>query len=250
MSKTVDKQYLFETAPIPKAVASLSTPTVIASLVMLLYTLADTFFVGLLNDPIATAAVALAAPIILAFNAVNNLFGIGGSSLVSRSLGAKDFVTLRRASSFSFYCSVICGLLYGLICTVGIVPLLKLLGTTDETFGATRDYMYWAISLGAMPAILNVVMSYLIRAEGATTHAGIGTMSGCILNIILDPLFILPAGFNMGAAGAGCATMISNCVACLYFFGYLFIRRRKTALSLSPKDFSFRHGIPKKICSV
>ena len=84
------KTYLFESMPIPKAVAQLSLPMVVTSLVMVVYNLADTFFVGMLNDPVQNAAVTLAYPVMLAFNAVNNLFGVGTSSMMSRSLGAGD----------------------------------------------------------------------------------------------------------------------------------------------------------------
>ncbi|MDD7503679.1 MAG: MATE family efflux transporter, partial [Clostridium sp.] len=85
-----DKQQLFESASIPRAVLTLSIPTVLSSLVMVLYNMADTFFVGMLNDPIQNAAVTLAAPVMLAFNAVNNLFGVGSSSMMSRAIGSKD----------------------------------------------------------------------------------------------------------------------------------------------------------------
>ena len=101
------KQQIFENHPIPKAVASLSIPTVLGALVMVFYSLADTYFVGLLNDPVQSSAVTLAAPVLLAFNAINNLFGVGGSSMMSRALGRKDYETLRRSSSFSFYGSLI-----------------------------------------------------------------------------------------------------------------------------------------------
>ena len=83
----VKKTELFELTPIPKAVLTLSVPTVLSSLVMVLYNLADTYFVGKLQDPIQNSAVTLAAPVLLAFNAVNNLFGVGSSSMMSRSLG-------------------------------------------------------------------------------------------------------------------------------------------------------------------
>ena len=88
---------------------------------------------------------------------------------------------------------------------------------------------------GAAPSILNVVLAYLVRSVGATLHASIGTMSGCLLNILLDPIFILPWGLNMGAAGAGLATFLSNMVACIYFFVLLFTRRRSTYVSLNPR---------------
>ena len=96
------KILLFEKMPIPKAVMQLSIPTVVSSLVMVIYNLADTYFVGMLNDPVQNAAVTLAAPVLLAFNAVNNLFGVGSSSMMSRALGSKKYDTVRRSSSFGF----------------------------------------------------------------------------------------------------------------------------------------------------
>ena len=91
------RQALFESVPIPKAVATLAVPTILSSLVMILYNLADTYFVGMLNNPIENAAVTLAAPVLLAFNAVNNLFGVGSSSMMSRALGRKDYETVSRS---------------------------------------------------------------------------------------------------------------------------------------------------------
>ncbi len=110
--------------------------------------------------------------------------------------------------------------------------------------------MKWTVSFGAAPAILNVVMAYLVRAEGASLHASLGTMSGCLLNIVLDPVFILPWGLNMGAAGAGLATFLSNCVACAYFFILLFIKRGKTYVCVSPAKFSFQKPILLGVCGV
>lgn len=250
MQQSNDKVVLFEQTPIPKAVAQLAVPTVLSSLVMVLYNLADTFWVGMLNDPIQNAAVTLAAPVLLAFNAVNNLFGVGSSSMMSRALGRKDFDTVSRSSAFGFYCSVICGAIFSLLCTVFQQPLLVLLGADASTLEATRSYMFWTVSCGAVPAILNVVMAYLVRSEGAAMHASIGTMSGCLLNIVLDPIFILPWGLNMGAGGAGLATFLSNCVACLYFFVLLLIKRGKTYVCINPKQFSFRRDIVFGVCAV
>ncbi len=212
------KTFLFEDMPIPKAVMNLSLPMVVTSLVMVVYNLADTFFVGMLNDPVQNAAVTLAYPVMLAFNAVNNLFGVGTSSMMSRSLGKGDHERVRISSAFGFYGALFSGLLFALLCTVFKGPLMTLLGADAATWEATSQYMLWTVSCGAMPAILNVVQAQMTRAEGSALHASIGTMSGCVLNIILDPIFILPWGLNMGAAGAGLATFLSNCFACGYFF--------------------------------
>ena len=226
---------LFESVPIPRAVLRMAIPTVLSSLVMVIYNLADTYFVGMLNNPVQNAAVTLAAPVLLAFNAVNNLFGVGSSSMMSRALGRKDYDTVRRSSAFGFYCALACALLFSLLCIIFRVPLLRLLGANAETTRATSSYLLWTVCCGAAPSILNVVLAYLVRSVGATLHASIGTMSGCLLNIVLDPIFILPWGLNMGAAGAGLATFLSNMVACVYFFILLFARRKSTYVSLNPR---------------
>lgn len=238
-----DKIILFEKKPVPSAVMTLAIPTIISSLVMVIYNLADTYFVGILNDPIENAAVTLAAPVLLAFNAVNNLFGVGASSMMSRALGKKEYKTVYQSSAMGFYCSLFCGILFSLIYTIFQRFLLVVLGADSGTISATAEYLKWTVSFGAAPAILNIVMAYLVRAEGASLHASIGTMSGCLLNMILDPFFILPWGLDMGAAGAGLATFLSNCAACLYFFILLYRKRNHTYVCLR---FSVFQSIDRK----
>lgn len=250
LSENTDKIILFEQTPIPKAVAKLAIPTILSSLVMVLYNLADTYFVGMCNDPIQNAAVTLAAPVLLAFNAVNNLFGVGSSSMMSRALGRKDYDTVYKSSALGFYCAIISGALFALACFVFNAPLLRMLGANAETMAATGEYLKWTSIYGAVPAILNVVMAYMVRAEGSALHASIGTMSGCFLNIILDPVFILPWGLDMGAEGAGLATFLSNCVACLYFFVLLYKKRKSTFVCVNPKRLSMDGKIIYGICAV
>ncbi|WP_283124862.1 MATE family efflux transporter [Angelakisella massiliensis] len=250
MAQSISKTVLFEQAPIPRAVAQLAVPTILSSLVMVLYNLADTYFVGMLGNPVQNAAVTLAAPVLLAFNAVNNLFGVGSSSMMSRALGRKDYETVSRSSSFGFCCAVAFGLLFSLGCTVFWGPLMTLLGADSVTWEATAGYLYWTVTLGATPAILNVVMAYLVRAEGSALHASIGTMSGCLLNIVLDPIFILPWGLNLGAAGAGCATFLSNCVACIYFLVLLAVKRGRTYVCIDPRKFTLKKEIVVGVCGV
>ena len=139
------KIVLFEKTPIPKAVLIMSVPTIVSSLVMVIYNLADTYFVGMVNDPIQNAAVALAAPVLLAFNAVNNLFGIGSSSMMSRALGSKDYDTVYRSSAFGFYCSLFCGVIFSLLFTVFRQPLFLILGADAKTVAATGEYLKWTM---------------------------------------------------------------------------------------------------------
>lgn len=248
--KTTDKAELFETSPIPVAVTKLCIPTVLASLVMVLYNLADTFFVGELDSAVQNAGVTLVAPILLAFNAVNNLFGVGTSSKMSRALGSKDYDTVYRSSAFGFYSALFFSIFMAIGCTLFKAPLMRLLGADDQTWQTTSDYFFWTVTCGAVPAIMNVVISYLVRAEGEALHASAGMMSGCILNIILDPVFILPWGLDMGAAGAGLATFVSNCFACVYFLVILYLKRSTTYVCINPKKFSLRREIAKDICVV
>ena len=137
-----DRTYLFEQAPVSRAVFAMSMPTIASSLVMVLYNLADTYFVGMLNDPVQNAAVTLAAPVLLAFNAINNLFGVGSSSMMSRALGRGDRETARQSSSFGFWCSLLCGGLISLFFLFFSAPALRVLGAGAENAAATADYLF------------------------------------------------------------------------------------------------------------
>lgn len=228
--------------PVGQAVLKLAIPTVFGCIVMILYNLVDTYFVGMLDDPIQTTAVTLVAPVILLFNAVNNLFGVGTGSMMSRALGKKDYETVKRTASFGFYAALLSGILFSVLAIVFQTSLLDLLGSEKSDSSATLEYMRWTVFLGAAPAILNVVMGNMVRSEGAAMHATLGTISGCILNMILDPFFILPQFLGMGAAGAGLATCLSNVVACLYFFVYIIVKGNKTMVTIHPK-----YAIPSKL---
>ncbi|MBQ7937904.1 MAG: MATE family efflux transporter [Oscillospiraceae bacterium] len=252
---SVNKTEIFENMSIPKAVLHLSLPAMLSSLVMIVYNLADTFFVGMLGDPIQNSAVTLAAPLLLAFNAVNNLFGVGSSSMMSRALGKKDFDTVKKSSVFGFWCAVFCGILFSLLTGFFNTPLLHLLGADEVTFSATKDYVFYTSVCGAVPSITAMVMAYLFRAEGSSVHASIGLTGGCLLNIIIDPFFILsaeeiPMGLGMGAAGAGFATLLANCFSCVYFLAVLFIKRKKTFVSVDIRSLSFEKSVVSGVCGV
>lgn len=244
------KTELFETMPVPQAVMKLCIPTIVGTLVMVLYSLADTYFVGMTGDPIQNAAVTLAGPLLMAFNAINNLFGVGTSSMMGRGLGRKDYDTVAKSSAFGFYGSLFSGIVFAVVYSVAVPFFLKLLGASGETYEPTREYLFWTCSFGAVPAILNVVMSHMVRSEGSAMNASLGAMSGCFLNMILDPFFILPQFLNMGAAGAGLATFIGNVAACLYFFVFLVIKRGKTFVCINPVKFSLNKEVVIGILAV
>ncbi len=241
-----DKTVLFETMPVPQAVMKLCIPAIMGTLVMVLYSIADTYFVGMTGDPIQNAAVTLAGPVLMAFNAVNNLFGVGTSSMMSRGLGRKDYDTVARSSAFGFYGALFFALIFAAGYTLFQSFFLKLLGATESTIAPTRDYLFWTCTLGAVPAIMNVTFSHLVRSEGSALIASAGAMSGCILNMILDPFFILPRFLGMGVVGAGLATFIGNCAACLVFAGFLLFKhwgQGQTYVCVDPRKFGFKKEI-------
>lgn len=246
-----NKKELFETMPLNKALLKLVIPNIVGSLVMILYNLADTYFVGLLNDPVQTSAVTLIGVLLLLFNAVNNLFGVGCSSLMSRFLGAKDEESARKASATGFYFALFSSVVFMACSFVFKQQILSIVGADEFTHDACYRYMFWTVNLGAIPAIMNVVMGYMVKSEGDAFRASLGTVSGCILNIILDPFFVLPQFLGLGVEGAGLATFISNCFAFVYFLQLILIRKRgKTIVSLDIRKITLSRSILGGICVV
>ncbi len=226
------KLYLFEQAPVSKAVVSMAVPTVISSLVMVIYNLADTYFVGMLNNPVENAAVTLAAPVLLAFNAVNNLFGVGSSSMMSRALGSKKYDMVRKVSAFGFYCTVFCSLVFSILCTVGKNPLLALLGTDVETFAATGEYLKWTVCFGAVPAILNVVMAYMVRSHPARQYRYDERM---FAEYSAGSVFYPALGAGYGG-GRSRARHVPVQLCCMYVFFHTFIYKTKKHLCMHSSE--------------
>lgn len=232
------------TMKVSKAVAKMAIPSVISSLVTVVYNMADTFFVGQTGDALQVAAVSLTNPIFILFMAFANMFGMGGSAAASMALGQKNEKRVRQVSAFVTYASLIVGVLFAVILLVFTGPILSLFGADAQTYEYARGYMVY-VAVGAPFIIWSAAASFVVRAEGASREAMIGSMIGTIANIVLDPIFI--SGFGMGAAGAAIATTIGNLMASAYYLWY-FLRRSKV-MSLRPKDFTCREGILKGVCS-
>lgn len=232
------------TMKVSKAVAKMAIPSVISSLVTVVYNMADTFFVGQTGDALQVAAVSLTNPIFILFMAFANMFGMGGSAAASMALGQKNEKRVRQVSAFVTYASLIVGVLFAVILLVFTGPILSLFGADAQTYEYARGYTVY-VAVGAPFIIWSAAASFVVRAEGASREAMIGNMIGTIANIVLDPIFI--SGFGMGAAGAAIATTIGNLMASAYYLWY-FLRRSKV-MSLRPKDFTCREGILKGVCS-
>ena len=252
MTKNVpDKTYLFEEAPIPKAVLSFAVPTIITQLINVVYNYADTWYVGRTGNAGAVAAMSVTFPIFVILSALANLFGVGGASLISRLLGQKKPEEARGVFAFSLYGGLASALLYMIVIAFFRTPLIYAIGGDENSFSYAYDYMFYTMVLGAVPTLGNVLLGHLIRSFGASKEAGIGMSLGGILNIALDPLFmfvLLPKG--MEVTGAAIATMISNTASFLYFVIYLLRHRDHPVFTIRPSEISFRNGIPGQVLTI
>lgn len=231
------RQELFESVPIPKALATLAIPTIISQIINLVYNMVDAFFIGRTGNSYMMAATTLTLTLMLMNIAFGNLFGIGGGSLIARLSGKKKTDEARCVSAFSFYGATTIALAYSLAVGLFCDPLLKFLGASSDTIGYARQYTLLVIVCGSLPGILSATVAHLLRNVGCAKQASFGLSSGGILNMALDPLFmfvLLPPGYEV--LGAALATLLSNVFAC----GYLLLAFRKAAasapLSIRPAD--------------
>lgn len=235
-----DNRYMFESAPVPKAVLTMALPTIITMLVVVIYNMADTFFIGQTHDPLKVAAVSLATPVFMVLMALGNLFGIGGTSAISRSLGEGKDERAKHISSFACYASIGTGVLMCAIFLIFMNGILRMIGANDATFAYAKEYLTWC-SFGAPFVIFSTCFGNILRSEGQAARSMIGNMIGTVVNIILDPVMILI--FDWGVAGAAIATVIGNVCASIYYIVYFL--SGKSQLSISPKYFKAGDGIAK-----
>lgn len=238
-------QDVFEKYPVPKAVFTMALPTVLSMLVTVFYNMADTFFVGQTGDANQVAAVSLTTPVFLLAMAMGNIFGIGGSSYISRLLGEGHEEKAKKVSSFCCYGCIVFGILMMIFFLGGMNLILKLIGADNNTYGFAKDYLTY-IGYGAVFVVFSNAFGNIVRSEGAAKQAMIGMMIGTIVNIVLDPIMIL--GLHMGVAGAAVATIIGNICATLYYLFYFW--KGKTVLSISPKLFSMDRDILTGVFSI
>lgn len=236
---------LFEKAPVPKAVATMAVPTMISMLVVVIYNMADTFFIGQTKDPLQVAAVSLATPVFMIFMALGHLFGIGGSSAISRALGERRKDRAWHISSFCCYGLLGLGVMVAVISVLGMEQILHLIGASENTIGFARQYLT-IISIGAPTIMFSTAFANILRGEGASRESMIGNLLGTIVNIILDPVMIL--GLGWGVSGAALATIIGNIAACFFYISYYV--RGKSMLSIHVKDFRMGEGIAASVAAI
>ena len=241
----IRNQKIFSEMPVKKVVFKMAVPSVVSSLVLVIYNMADTFFVGQTHNAFQVAAVSLTNPVFVMFMAFANLLGIGGSTAVSIFLGERKKVQAKRTASFCCYASVILGIISGILIIIFMNSLLKVLGSSENTYQFSKDYLFY-IALGAPFIFFANTFGHTVRGEGAASASMIGGMIGTVVNIIFDPVFILI--FNMGTAGAAIATVLGNIFGCVYYIYYL--KRKSHFLSINFKDFYFLGKAARKTISL
>lgn len=244
------KEEIFKNTPVPKAVLKLVAPTVVSQIILLLYNWSDTFFVAKAGSADEVAAVTICLPALYMLTAIANLFGAGGASFIARSLGEGDKEKARKTAAFSFWASLVVAVIFSAAVYFSAKPLLKLLGGDGGTGGFAYDYLFWTVVVGGLPAVASSVLSQLIRAEGSALQASIGPGLGGVINIALGAAFVLPGGLGLGVKGAGLATLAANTAAALYFIIYLIIARKKSVITLNPKNICFRKEVVGEVLAI
>lgn len=240
--KISTRENIFNNLPVPTALRKMIVPAVASQLIVLIYNMADTFFVGQTNNPYMVAGTSLILPVFNITLCLAGLAGIGGGSLISRLLGLGKEDEARRVSSFSLYLGLSISAAFAIAVALFMEPVLNLLGADSHTFNYAKQYALCVIVIGGVPTVLSNVLSNLIRSIGRSKEASIGIILGGVLNIALDPLFmfvLFPDGYEV--LGAGVATCLSNCTAFIFFLCVMLKMGKKSIITFSPKN-----GLPAK----
>jgi len=228
----------FRTLSVPRAVLKNALPAMAAMLMVLIYNLADTFFIGQTHNALQVAAVSLATPVFLLFMAMGTIFGLGGTSVISRAMGEGRAAYAKKVSAFCMWSCVAVGVVMSVLFWVLIDQILTIMGASADTWDYAKIYLQIVAVCGPFVLIANCY-SNVLRAEGQSTKAMMGMLIGNLLNVVLDPIMILGLGWDV--AGAAIATAIGNVVAAAYYL--LYFRKGTSLLSIHPRDFTLRDGV-------
>lgn len=227
----IKNEVLFREKPVWTAIFSMAVPSCITILVMVVYNMADMFFIGRLGDTSQVAAISIVSPIFSLVTAAATMVGVGGCSAVANAAGAGRRDDAKTFASLCCWASILFGIVCTFILLVGADPILKLLGANEEIKHAAGVYMR-ILAFGAPFMLLSTVLATVLRGDGAIKEGLIGNMTGTVLNIILDPVFILV--LRQGVAGAAAATVIGNVVSSMFYLHYII--KKSAFLSISFQD--------------
>lgn len=236
---------VFENVSVRKAIMIQVIPAIVSMIFILIYNIADTFFIGQTGDALQVAAVSLATPVYLLFMAIGTLYGIGGTSAISRALGRGESVYAKSVSAFCYWASLFTGIGFIVFFYSCMEFILSWIGVSSQTADFTRLYLE-TIAWGAPFVLISNSFSNILRAEGKSGKAMLGMIIGTIINIILDPLFILT--WDKGIEGAVWANVIGNFISTVYY--WFLLTGKTTRLSIAWKDLRISLHLIKEIFSI
>ncbi len=238
------KMELLGSAPIPKALLAMGLPIMIGMMINALYNLVDAYFVGGLGTS-QMGAISVAFPLGQVVVGLGLLFGNGASSYISRLLGYGDKETANKVASTALYSSIFVGAVIIICIIIFLNPLLKLLGATESILPYAITYTSIYV-ISSIFNVFNVTMNNIVASEGAAKTTMCALLTGAILNMILDPIFIYV--LDLGVAGAAIATAISQIVSTLVYLGY--VLSKKSVFSFSIKECCFSKEIMSEILKI
>ena len=245
---------LFENTSIKRAYFILALPVVMSMAVTIIYNMVDTFFVAKTGNPNLVAGISQGAPIFTLMIAIGDIFGLGGSSVISRLFGERRDKTARYISGYCFYASITCGLVVTALMFIFQTPVLHMLGASPATWKYAREY-YLVIAGGATFIIFGLSPNNILRTEGLAPQAMIASITGTGINVVLNPIFIFTCG--LGAAGSALATVVSNVIADVLMVYYLRTKSKKLTTSIRETKISgklqreiYAIGIPASVTNI
>ena len=212
--KQLTSEEIFRTMTVPQAVRTMAVPAVMSQIIVLIYNLADTFFIGRTNNPYMVAGVSLILPLFNVCLAIGSMFGTGGGALLPKLLATDQREEGSRVAAYCIRLGLLTAFGFSILTLLFMYPLLTLLGAGPNTYAYARSYVLMVLVIGGIPTIVSNVFSNLLRSLSLAREAGIGVALGGILNIFLDPLFmfvLLPPGNEV--LGVGIATLLSNLIS-------------------------------------
>ncbi|MGN0155036.1 MAG: MATE family efflux transporter [Lachnospiraceae bacterium] len=242
MEQSLEK---YSKMPVSKAVIQNALPAVAAMLMVLIYNLADTFFIGQTHDAYQVAAVSLATPVFLVFMSIGTIFGMGGTSVISRAFGEGKKEYAKKVCAFCMWSCIIIGILITIGFLVFMDPLLKLIGASADTWEYTKTYLT-IVSFSGTFALISSCFSNVLRAEGQATKAMNGQLIGNILNMMLDAVFIMI--FHWDIVGCALATLFGEIIGAVYYLYYYITG--KSSLSVNIKDFTLKDKVAGSVLAI
>lgn len=220
---------LFEKMPVNKAYLTLALPVVFSMVISVIYNMVDTYFIAGTGNTMLVAGVSICAPVFTFLVALGDIFGLGGSSIISRLFGEKRDEEGKRISAFCFYAALVMGVVVTAVMLLFQQGILTVLGADADTYQYAAEYYKWLV-IGAPLIVLSFTPNNILRTEGHAKASMVGNVMGSVVNIILDPIFIF--GLGMGAAGAAIATVLGYVATDGFYLWFLCNKSKKLSVVL------------------